>query len=434
MKLGVLSASYKTVAVEIRERLAIPESEVAPLIARLKSSCAISEVMVVSTCNRVELYFHAQNPLAVVAEIESCFFNFINFTPPDFHFERLFGREAIRHIFRVMSSLESMVLGEPQIAGQIKDFFHLSVKGGGCGFLLNQIMNRAFITSKRVRHETGIARFAVSISFAAVELAKKIFSSLDNKTILVIGAGEMAELAIRHLLKAGCSHLLVTNRTFSRAVSLAEKFNGSAVRFEEMQRHMETSDIVISSTGAKGFILVPQLIQNSMKRRKYRSMFLIDIAVPRDIDPAINDIGNAYVYDIDDLQSVVDTNLKERQKEATKAEVLIEEELGNVDDWLAIQDVVPTIKNFREKVLELANQELAKGLSQMDDLTAKQERVIRSMLNGFAYKLLHNPTVMLKQKAKEGTNSPEYLQVMNDLFQLSTKPEQYKPKKIIPIK
>jgi glutamyl-tRNA reductase len=197
---------------------------------------------------------------------------------------------------------------------------------------------------------------------------------------------------------------------------------------------METSDIVISSTGAKGFILVPQLIQNSMKRRKYRSMFLIDIAVPRDIDPAINDIGNAYVYDIDDLQSVVDTNLKERQKEATKAEVLIEEELGNVDDWLAIQDVVPTIKNFREKVLELASQELAKGLSQMDDLTAKQERVIRSMLNGFAYKLLHNPTVMLKQKAKDGTNSPEYLQVMNDLFQLSPKPEQHKPKKIIPIK
>ncbi len=434
MKLGLLTASYKTTAVEIREQLAIPEPDVAPLIARLKMQCSLNEVMVLSTCNRVEVYFHTQNPLSIVDEVEKQFFSFIDFKNQDFHFQRLYGRDAIKHIFRVTSSLESMVIGEPQIAGQIKHFFHLSVEGGGCGFLLNQIMNRAFITSKRVRHETAIARFAVSISFAAVELAKKIFSELENKTILVVGAGEMAELAVRHLLKAGCSHLLVTNRTFSRAVSLAEEFNGSAVRFEEMDRHLESADIIISSTGAKGFILGREMIQKSMKRRKHRSMFLIDIAVPRDIDPEINEISNAYVYDIDDLQTVVDANLKERQKEASKSELLIEEELENVDDWFAIQDVVPTIKNFREKVLGLANQELLKGFSQLENLTAKQERVIRAMLNGFAYKVLHNPTVMIKQKAKEGVISSEYLQVMNDLFDLSEEEVEQVTQKIIPLK
>ncbi|MCP4298568.1 MAG: glutamyl-tRNA reductase [Proteobacteria bacterium] len=434
MKLGLLTASYKTTAVEIREQLAIPEPDVAPLIARLKMQCSLNEVMVLSTCNRVEVYFQAQNPLSIVDEVEKQFFNFIDFKNKDFHFQRLYGRDAIKHIFRVTSSLESMVIGEPQIAGQIKHFFHLSVEGGGCGFLLNQIMNRAFITSKRVRHETAIARFAVSISFAAVELAKKIFSELENKTILVVGAGEMAELAVRHLLKAGCSHLLVTNRTFSRAVSLAEEFNGSAVRFEEMDRHLESADIIISSTGAKGFILGREMIQKSMKRRKHRSMFLIDIAVPRDIDPEINEISNAYVYDIDDLQTVVDANLKERQKEASRSELLIEEELENVDDWFAIQDVVPTIKNFREKVLGLANQELLKGFSQLENLTAKQERVIRAMLNGFAYKVLHNPTVMIKQKAKEGVISSEYLQVMNDLFDLREEKVEQVTQKIIPLK
>ncbi|PCI28362.1 MAG: glutamyl-tRNA reductase [SAR324 cluster bacterium] len=434
MKLGILTASYKTVAIEVREKLAVPEKDVAPLIAYLKSECQVEEMMVVSTCNRVELYFHALNPLQQAEKVEQAFLCFIKQENLNFKFQRVFGREAIKHIFRVVSSLESMVIGESQIAGQIKNFFHLSVEGGGCGFLLNQVMNRAFLTSKRVRHETAIARFAVSISFAAVELAKKIFDEMSDKVILVIGAGEMAELAIGHLLKAGCSQLLVTNRTFSRAVSLAEKFNGSAVRFEQMESHLEMADIVISSTGAKGFILEPKMIKKSMKRRKHRSVFLIDIAVPRDIDPAINKVSNAYVYDIDDLQTVVDSNLKARQREAGHAEDIIEEELDKVEDWLAVLDVVPTIRSFREKVLDLANVELQKGMSQMGDLTAKQERAVRSMMNGFAYKLLHEPTVMIKQKAKEGMISSEYLQVMNDLFDLKKQEEVQQSSKVVRIK
>ncbi len=435
MDVGLLTTSYKTTDVEIREKLAIPESEVKPLIAALKKECGLNEVMVLSTCNRVEFYIQANHLHQKFDEVERVFFKFLQLGD-SFHyrFERLTGTEAVNHIFRVASSLEAMVIGEPQITGQIKNYFHLSVGAGGCGFFLNQIMNRAFITAKRVRSETEIAKFAVSISFAAVELAKKIFDQLEEKVILIVGAGEMAELAVNHLLKAGCSHLLVTNRTFSRAVSLAEKFNGSAVRFEYMANHLETADIIISSTGARDFVIQHDMIVRSMKKRKNRPMFLIDIAVPRDIEPKINDVGNAYVYDIDDLKTVVDTNLKFRENEAKKAEIIIRDELEKMENWIVTLDVIPTIKLFREKILELSNSELIKGLGQLGDLSSKQERAIRSMVNSLAYKILHQPTVMLKQKAKEGAGGLDYVQVINDLFNLSPAKEKKPRPKVINLK
>ncbi|MBU2512539.1 glutamyl-tRNA reductase [bacterium] len=435
MNVGLLTTSYKTTDVEIREKLAIPETEVKPIIAFLKGRSKVKEIMLLSTCNRVELYLQSDNLEQAFNEVGKAFLEYLDL-PEEIGstFQRLTGVEAIKHIFRVASSLEAMVIGEPQITGQIKNYFHLSVEGGGCGFYINQIMNRAFITAKRVKNETEIAKFAVSISFAAVELAKKIFDHLSDKVILVVGAGEMAELAVNHLLKAGCSHLLVTNRTFSRAVSLAEKFKGSAVRFEYMAKHLETADIIISSTGAKGFVIEQEMIIKCMKKRKHRPMFLIDIAVPRDIEPKINDVGNAYVYDIDDLQTVVDTNLKFRENEAKKAEVIIDREIEKMEEWLVTLDVVPTIKLFREKVLELANDELRKGLGQLGELTSKQERTVRSLVNSLAYKFLHHPTVMLKQKAKEGTTGLEYVQAINDLFDLSPSPEKKTPRKVINIK
>jgi len=435
MKFGLLTSSYKTTAIEVREKLAISESEVKNIIAYLKSQCGINEVMVLSTCNRVEIYIQADNPLQKLSDVESAFLRYFNLDDEtDFQFSRLINENAVRHIFRVASSLEAMVIGEPQITGQVKNFFHLSVEAGGCGFFLNQIMNRAFITAKRVRNETCIAKFAVSISFAAVELAKKIFFEMKDKIILIIGAGEMAELAVTHMLKAGCSHLLVTNRTFSRAVSLAEKFNGSAVRFEYMANHLENADIIISSTGAKGFIVQPDMIHKCIKKRKRRPMFLIDIAVPRDINPEINTINNAYVYDIDDLQSVVDTNLKIREAEAEKALVIIEEEINKINEWLVTLEVVPTIKHFRESVLELASTELQKGLGQLGELSSKQERTVRSMMNAFAYKLLHHPTIALKQKAKDGNAGYEYIQTINDLFNLKPQKEKKINKKVINLK
>ncbi len=435
MKIGVLTSSYKTNAIEIREKLAIEESEVKPLIDFLKEKCGLKEVMVISTCNRVEIYFRSKNPMKM---FDSIVFAFMEFKELDqklkINFKRLMERDAINHIFRVTSSLEAMVIGEPQITGQVKNFFHLSVEAGGCGFLLNQVANRSFVTAKRVRTETDIARFAVSISFAAVELAKKIFYELKDKTILVVGAGEMAELAISHLMNAGCSQLLVTNRTFSRAVALAEKFNGSAVRFEYLQNHLTSADIVLSSTGAKGFVLTHDMLQVSMKKRKFHPMFLIDIAVPRDIDPAVDQISNTYVYDIDNLQTVVDSNLQFRQQEAEKAQLIINEELDKIDQWLATLDVIPTVKQFREKILDLANQELSKGLDQLGDISAKQERTIRSMINGLAYKVLHNPTVVLKQAAKDGMADEEYIRIITDMFDLNPPQKQTNKNNVIKIK
>jgi glutamyl-tRNA reductase len=435
MDVGLLTTSYKTTDIEIREKLAIPESEVKPLIAALKKVSGLNEIMVLSTCNRVELYVQANHVEKKLDEVERVFFDYLHLGEDfNFSFERQTGIEAVNHIFRVASSLEAMVIGEPQITGQIKNYFHLSVEAGGCGFFLNQIMNRAFITAKRVRSETEIAKFAVSISFAAVELAKKIFDQLDEKIILIVGAGEMAELAVNHLLKAGCSQLLVTNRTFSRAVSLAEKFNGSAVRFEYMANHLQTADIIISSTGAKDFVIAHDMIIKCMKKRKNKPMFLIDIAVPRDIEPKINDIGNAYVYDIDDLKTVVDINLKFRENEAKKAEIIIQDELEKMAEWIVTLDVIPTIKLFREKILELSNSALSKGLDQLGDLSNKQERAIRSMINSLAYKILHQPTIMLKQKAKEGTKGLDYVQVINDLFDLSPASKQKPRPKVINLK
>jgi len=436
-RLGVLSSNFKVTPVEIRERLAVPEGSVKDLIAYLKSQGGADEVMVLSTCNRVEVYFEIESPESKAESIEGAFLKFLGVDKelkPGV-MQRFFGRDALEHVFRVTSSLESMVIGEPQIGGQIKDFFHLSVEAGGCGFMLNQVLNRAFVTAKRVRNETQIARFAVSISFAAVELAKRIFDDLADKTILIIGAGEMAELAVIHLLKAGCGHVLVTNRTFSKAVSLAEQFSGSAVRFEQMDKNLESADIVISSTGAKGFILGPEMVDQVMNRRNERPMFLIDIAVPRDIDPKINELSGAFVYDIDDLQNVVDDNLQLRQKEALKAQTIIEEQMGEVEDWMATLDVVPTIKYFREQILAMAAEELHKAEAQMGELNDKQTRALRAAVNGLAYKFLHQPTVMLKQAAKsESGKGAEYAGVLSELFDLAPKEVQVAPKKVLKLK
>ena len=435
MNIGVLSASYKTTAVEIREQLAITEADVADAVAFLKGQCQLKEVMLLSTCNRVEIYFRAHNLMQKFDEVECAFFRYLDVEGnQDFELNRLVGREAIQHIFRVTASLEAMVIGEPQITGQVRSYFQRSVESGGCGFFLTQIMNRALLSAKRVRNETEIAKFAVSISFAAVELAKKIFLDLQDKVILIVGAGEMAELAVNHLLKAGCSHLLVTNRTFSRAVSLAEQFNGSAVRFEYMADNLETADIIISSTGAKDYIIKQDMIQRCMKKRKRRPMFLIDIAVPRDIDPDVNEIGNAYVYDIDDLQSVVDANLKVRKMEAEKAQVIIDDELNKIEEWLVTLDVIPTIKQFRKIVHGLADEELEKGLKQLGNVTSQQEQAIRSMVQSFANKVLHTPMVAMKQKAKEGTVGLEYIQTINELFNLKSEKEKLPQKKVIQLK
>ncbi len=281
------------------------------------------------------------------------------------------GEEAIRHLFRVASSLDSMVLGEPQILGQIKTAYGYAAEFKTAGLILNRFLHKAFSVAKRVRTETAIASNAVSVSFAAVELARKIFDRLDNKGVMIIGAGEMCELAARHFVTNGVSKVLVTNRTFERAEKLAVEFNGKAVPFEYFVDHLAEVDIVMTSTGAPNFILGQRQMEEVLKRRKNRPMFLIDIAVPRDIDPKVNDLDNAYLYDVDDLQGVVQANLKERQKEASKAEAIVEQEIGQFHLWLGNLEVKPTIIALRRKLEEIRQQELDKTFGNLKDLTSQ---------------------------------------------------------------
>ena len=432
-KIGLLSLSYKTTVIEMREKLAVPQDQFLPLISALTKTRVSSEIMVLSTCNRVEIYFVSENPLKSFEKLKSAFLHFLNLEKElNIAFQEMYGAHAVKHLYRVASSLESLVIGEPQILGQIKDAYKISQMAGGCGILLNKLFNNAFTVAKRVRFETEIARFAVSISYAAVELAKKIFSDLNEKTILIIGAGEMAELAVAHLIKAGICRVMVTNRTFKKAVHLAEKFEGSAVRMEAIAEHLENADIIISSTGAKKYIIEPEMVRNSMKKRKQKPAFFIDIAVPRDIDPNVNEINNVFVYNIDDLQNVVDSNLNEREKEAEKAKDLIEEEVKNYFRWISSLEVVPIIKAFRSQIRKLVQTELEATFTRMKNLDMEQKSEIKKIARSITNKFLHQPTVQLRELSK----NKQLIAVdsFQEIFQLNVQEKQKKSDKIIPMK
>jgi glutamyl-tRNA reductase len=289
-----------------------------------------------------------------------------------------------------------MVLGEPQILGQLKDAFELALSKKTTGILLNKLMKKAISVAKRVRTETKIAENAVSISFAAVELAKKIFTELSTKVFMLLGAGEMAELAAKHLIGNGVKEVLVSNRTYDRACDLAQEFNGRPVKFDEFIQEMVRTDIMICSTGAPHYILTKGQMQKVMKERKQRQVFIIDISVPRNIDPEINDLENVYLYNVDDLQGVVDSNMFERQKEAEKAEQIIEEELETFLKWQASLDSVPTIIALREKAEEIRKEELDKLFNKITNLDQKEKEAIEYMATAIMNKLIHPPTAALK--------------------------------------
>ncbi|MDO9265270.1 MAG: glutamyl-tRNA reductase, partial [Desulfosalsimonadaceae bacterium] len=295
----LIGMNHKTAPVEMREKLAFSSEEAAAALNTFRNSPGIVEAMIISTCNRVEVILIVKKLSRAVDTVFSYMGETKSISP-----DRLktlayvfSGDRAVRHVFRVAASLDSMMIGEPQILGQVKDAFKASVNTKATGVILNRLMHKAFSTAKRVRSETGIGGHAVSISYAAVELAKKIFDSLDGKTVLLVGAGEMAELAVEHLIRNTASgNLLVANRTFSAGVALAERFNGQAIRLEEISEKLKTADIIISSTGSPNYVITRDQVQPIMRARKNRPLFFIDIAVPRDIDPAINRIANAYVY------------------------------------------------------------------------------------------------------------------------------------------
>jgi glutamyl-tRNA reductase len=403
MKLSLLSYSYKSTPIEWRERLALSPDQVPGWLLDVRERAKLQELVVLSTCNRVEYYF--------VTDDEGYAFRSLVDMLRDRFPEggvdldgcavKLSRQAALNHVFRVAASLESMVIGEPQILGQVKDAHQLATTHRLTGPFLGALMPQVFRTAKRVRTETQIARFPVSISFVAAELAGKIFDNLGDQTVLVVGAGEMAELAVTHLMAAGVRRLVITNRTFASAVSLAERFGGSAVPFDRMGEHLTHADIVISSTGARGFIVNADMVRPAMKSRRGKPMFFIDIAVPRDIDPAINQLSDVYLYDIDDLQSVANSNLKEREREAAAAQAIIDEDLGRFLHWIESLAMVPTVRALRERFTAVGEQELERALAKMRHLPSQDQQQVEKAVRAVVNKLLHVPSTRLKTLAED---------------------------------
>ncbi|MDP6086620.1 MAG: glutamyl-tRNA reductase, partial [Nitrospinota bacterium] len=327
------------------------------------------------------------------------------------------GAEAVSHLFRVASSLDSMVVGEPQILGQVKESFRVAREAGSTGIYLNHLFERSFAVAKRVRTETRIGENAVSISYAAVELARKIFGDLEAQRVMLVGAGEMAELATQHLVQLGASGVVVANRSPDRAEALADRFGGRAVDFNHIEAELVGADIVLCSTGAPHAVIRRETVQRVIRHRRNRPMFFIDIAIPRDVEPSVQDIGNVYLYDIDDLEHVIAANIQEREREAARAEVLIDEESDAFLRWMETLEVIPTIVSLRERAEAVRLKEVADLRSRLKGLSPEAEEAVDALTASLVNKLLHSPITELKRRAA-GDDAPTFLRVTRSLFGL----------------
>jgi len=414
----LLGINHETASVELRECLAFSEDEAADALVLLRKNQYIKEALIFSTCNRVEVLIVTEDRTKGTDSARKFLSEFkkvpaVQFEDALYVYE---GDEAVRHIFRVASSLDSMMVGEPQILGQIKEAYHSATVKKTSGVILNRLLHRTFFVAKKVRSETGIGDHAVSISYAAIELGRKIFGTLENKKVILIGAGEMAELAVEHLIRNRTGEIFVANRTFKRGVELAKKFKGQAIRFEELTNYLKEVDIIISSTGSSDFILRPEQVKKIMPNRRNRPLFFIDIAVPRDIDPKINRLNNSYVYDIDDLKGVVDENIGDRKAEAVKGERIVDEAVIRFREWYDSLDVVPTIVALRSKLEIIARAEVEKTM-QSNSISGADSQAIQRMTDSIINKFLHDPTLVLKGNGIHRDKSV-YLDVARKLFRL----------------
>ncbi len=422
MELLVIGLNHNTAPIEIRECLAFPEDKLGEALSKVHALPSVKEDMIVSTCNRVEIYAATRETEKAVHDLKEflCQYHGISLKEFEKSLYTHIGEEAVRHIFRVASSLDSMVLGEPQILGQIKDAYDISQQANTSGLILHRLLHRAFHVAKRVRTETKIAISAVSVSSVAVELAEKIFGTLEKKTVLLIGAGEMCELAARHLVAGGVERMLVTNRTYERAVSLAQEFSGEAIPFEDIPQGLKKADIVMSATNSPQYLIGHDQITKVMKDRRQKPIFFIDIADPRDIEPKVGDVENVYLYNIDDLQKVANENVKDREKEAQKAETLVHDEVVKFVTWYRSLDVTPTIVALRKKFEEIRKKELEKTLSLHPNLSDKEKKSLEALTSAIINKILHTPITLLKQTHEEAV-ADLYLDALNALFGLPEK-------------
>jgi len=419
LEIVLIGVNHRTAPVELREKLGFTGTETENALLTLRKLSCIHEVFMISTCNRVEVLVTTDQAEIAKKSITSHFAEWKSiplnrFIPSVYIYT---GDDAVRHLFRVTASLDSMMLGEPQILGQVKDSYKQAVETKTTGVIVNRLLHKAFSIAKRVRSETGIGGFAVSISYAAIELAKKIFDSLEKKSVLLVGAGEMAELAVEHLIRSRHEgSIFVANRTFSVGMELAHQFNGTPIRFEEIEETLQWVDIIVSSTGSPEFVITRDQVKPVMRRRKNRPLFFIDIAVPRDVDPKVNRVPNAYLYDIDDLQGVIAENIKSRKKESILAERIVDEGVLRFRSWYDSLDVVPTIVGLRDKLHGIAAAELNKTLHSMD-FSEAQQLALKKMTEAMINKILHDPTIFLKNPGSH-RNKSVYIDLTRNLFNL----------------
>ena len=401
MHLTLVGLSHRTAPIEIRERLTFPAHRQAEALSALTSSPEVAEAVILSTCNRTEVYAVTAGETGAAAVVD--FIARFHELDRDELARYLYEREdeaVVRHLFGVVCSLDSMVLGEAQILHQAKEAYEAAFENGTAGRVLNRLFRQSFEVGKRARTETAIGESAVSISYAAVELAKKVFATLAGRTVLVVGAGKMSELTSKHLVSQGVRAVLVANRTWERAVELAERFDGEPVPYEDLFERMREADIVITSTAATGFVMGPEQVARAMHGRR-SPLFLIDIAVPRDVDPAVNDLSNVFLYDTDDLNGVVQSNLEERTREAKRAEVIIAEETQVFARWLESMEVVPTIAEIRAQAEKVREEEMARAVRRLDALSEKDLATVEALTQAIVKKMLHDPTDRLRRSAAE---------------------------------
>ncbi|GBF10842.1 glutamyl-tRNA reductase [Tepidibacillus sp. HK-1] len=427
MLVMVVGLNYRTTPVEIREKFTFTEEDLAEALDKLKKTKSVLEAVIVGTCNRMEIY-------AVVDQVhtgEHFIKKFLAewFAIPKEEFVPFLyvkkEAEATEHLFRVITGLDSMVLGETQILGQIREAFLFAQKAQGTGTIFNTLFKQAITFGKKVHTETGLGESAVSVSYAAVELTKKIFSRLDDKAILIIGAGEMSELTAIHFHAQGVKQVMVVNRTYEHASALAEPFHGTAYTLEQLPLALNKADIVISSTGADSFILNKTEVEKIIHERKNRPIFMIDIAVPRDLDPEINQLDGVYLFDIDDLQGLVDANLKERQRIATQIEEWIDEEVYKFYQWINTLGVIPLIAALREKSFKIQEETMKSIENKLPHLSEREKTIIRKHTKSIVNQMLKDPIMRVKEMAVE-SNAEEMMKVFCKIFDLKVEIEKDK--------
>jgi glutamyl-tRNA reductase len=424
MTFQLIGLNHRTAPLEVRERFAISESKLPAAVQQFAKHDGIEEAMIVSTCNRVELLARSRNG---GSDLRAFLGEYFQIDPRQFdqHLYEYVDKEMIRHLFRVTASLDSMVVGEPQVLGQVKEAYAVARAVGAVNSHLDALVTRAFAVAKKVRTETAVGSSAVSVASVAVELAKKIFGSLTGKTVMLVGAGKMCELAARHLLAHGAGSIFVYNRTLERAQNLARKFNGQALPWDQLYESADKADIVITSTGAPVAIFRREHGEKFLARRRNRPMFFIDIAVPRDVDPEVNKLDGIFVYDIDDLQQVVSTHVADRHREAERAEEIISEEVERFLARMQTLDVVPTIVSLQEHLETIRQAEIDRVRGRLGELSPEQELAVEAMSRGIINKIMHTPITTLKTAAREEQGTT-VIDVVRRLFNLQHKTEKEK--------